>query len=59
MKETMRFVDGEALDDRDSDDPDFEVDEYFSCTNTDFGGDDPSEVAEETRRGVQERGLRY
>jgi hypothetical protein len=59
MKETKRFETTEALDDRDSDDPDFEVDDYFSCTNTDFGGRDPSTSAEETQRGVQERGLRY
>lgn len=27
----------EPLDDRDSEDPDFRVDEEFSCTNTNFG----------------------
>lgn len=31
------------MDDRDEDNPDFEVDPEFSCTNTDFGGVDPAE----------------
>jgi hypothetical protein len=36
----------EPLDDRDSPE-DFEVDSYFSCTNTDFGGTDPAMDGEE------------
>lgn len=28
----------EPLDDRDSEEPDFQVEEELSCTNTDFGG---------------------
>jgi hypothetical protein len=59
MKESQRFDTAEALDDRDSDDPDFEVDDYFSCTNTDFGGRDPSMDDSPPKRGVEERGLRY
>lgn len=31
------------LDDRDEVEPDFEVDPYLSCSNTDFGGRDPAE----------------
>jgi hypothetical protein len=38
-------VDG-PLDNRDSDE-NFEVDSYFSCTNTDFGGTDPAEEPED------------
>jgi hypothetical protein len=32
----------EPLDDRDSDDPDFTIDPMLSCSNTDFGGEDPA-----------------
>lgn len=32
----------EPLDDRDEEDPEYEIDPEFSCTNTDFGGDDPA-----------------
>lgn len=32
----------EALDQRDSENPDFQVDELLSCSNTDFGGKDPA-----------------
>lgn len=30
------------LDDRDDEEPEYEVDPAFSCTNTDFGGKDPA-----------------
>jgi hypothetical protein len=30
------------IDDRDESDPDFEVQKELSCTNTDFGGNDPA-----------------
>jgi hypothetical protein len=29
-------------DDRDEEDPEWTVDPEFSCTNTDFGGEDPA-----------------
>lgn len=32
----------EPLDDRDSEEPDFRVEEELSCSNTDFGGKDPA-----------------
>jgi len=34
---------GEPLDDRDSDQPEFEVDSEFSSTNTNYGGEDPAQ----------------
>jgi hypothetical protein len=33
------------LDDRDSEEPEYEVDPAFSCTNTNFGGEDPAKTA--------------
>jgi hypothetical protein len=32
----------EPIDDRDEDDPDFRIDPILSCSNTDFGGEDPA-----------------
>lgn len=55
MKEATFDVAAAQIDDRDSDDPEFEVDEELSSTNTDFGGRDPAEdpVAEPVQ------GVRY
>jgi hypothetical protein len=49
MDETIE-ADGyriEPIDDRDEDDPDFEIKPILSSSNTDFGGKDPAEVREE------------
>ena len=41
----------ESLDDRTNDEADFEVDEYFSSTNTNFGGSDPAKKEKRVAEG--------
>lgn len=42
MTDGKFYPTGAAIDDRDEEDPEWTVDEEFSCTNTGYGGRDPA-----------------